>query len=113
MSIFGSKAMQAPLNPITLIRLPKVDLHFHMAGTLRPATLGLLARKYEMPLPRPSDALYVYRDFYDFIDILRLVSTVMRSADDFARVVYEAVEDAFKTSNARHVEMSFNPQYFL
>ena len=113
MSISLSKATQAGFNPGMLARLPKVDLHIHMVGTLRPATLGLLARKYDMPLPRPADALYVYRDFYDFIDILRLISRAMRSADDFARVVYEAVEDAVKTSNARHIEMSFNPQYFI
>jgi len=91
-------------------RLPKVDLHFHMAGTLRPATL---ATQYDMRLPRSAEALYVYRDFYDFIDVLRLVGKAIRSAADFERVAYEAIEDAARTGQARHLEMSFNPQYFV
>jgi len=95
-----------------LTRLPKVDLHFHMAGTLRPATLAELAGRYGLALPRPVDTLYTYRDFYDFIDVLRLVAQAVRSAGDFERVAYEAIEDAAR-SGARHVEMSFNPQYFM
>lgn len=105
--------MISPHHRAALSLLPKVDLHFHMSGTLRPTTLEALARKYDMTLPRRADVLYVYRDFYEFMDVLQLVSKVMRSADDFARVSYEAIEDAFKTGNARHVEMSFNPQYFM
>lgn len=96
-----------------IARLPKVDLHFHMAGTLRPATLARLARKYDLPLPRPVETLYTYRDFYDFIDVLRLVAQAVRTSADFECVAYEAVEDAARSSNARHVEMSFNPQYFM
>lgn len=104
--------MSAPVPSQLLQRLPKVDLHFHMAGTLRPATLEALADKYRMPLPRATDALYQYRDFYDFIDVLRVVGKVIRDASDFERVAYEAIEDAALTGNARHLEMSFNPQYF-
>jgi adenosine deaminase len=44
-----------------LTRLPKVDIHCHLVGTLRPATLGALARKHQVPLPRPDDALYDLR----------------------------------------------------
>lgn len=93
--------------------LPKVDLHFHMAGTLRPETLVRLARKYDLPLPRPTETLYSYQDFYEFIDVLRIVAQAVRTRDDFELVAYEAIEDAVRTSHARHVEMSFNPQYFM
>ena len=68
-----------PVRPDLLARLPKTDLHFHMAGTLRPATLVALARQYELPLPRPVDTLYSYRDFYDFIDVLRIAAQAVRS----------------------------------
>ena len=95
-----------------LARLPKVDLHCHLAGTMRPATLAALARQHGLALPRPVDRLYQYRDFYDFIDVLRLGAQALRSAADSERVVYEAIEDAAR-SGARHLEMSFNPQYFM
>lgn len=102
-----------PSIPSLVAQLPKVELHCHLAGTLRPATLAALAGKYGLPLPRPAEDLYVYRDFYDFIDLLRLVARVLRRPEDFERVAYEAIEDAFRTSNVRHIEMSFNPQYFI
>ncbi|TWD88302.1 adenosine deaminase [Variovorax beijingensis] len=102
-----------PVRPDLLARLPKTDLHFHMAGTLRPATLAALARRYDLPLPRPVETLYAYRDFYDFIDVLRIAAQAVRTSADFERVAYKAVEDAARGSNARHVELSFNPQYFM
>ena len=95
-----------------LARLPKVDLHCHLAGTVRPATLAELARRHGESLPRPLETLYTYSGFYDFIDVLRLGGRVLRTAGDFERVAYEAIEDAAR-SGARHIEMSFNPQYYL
>jgi adenosine deaminase len=95
-----------------LARVPKVDLHCHLVGALRPATLGQLARKHGVPLPRGEDSLYDFVDFYAFLEILRLSATVMREPDDFARVIYEALQDGHRAGNLRHAEYMFNPQYF-
>jgi adenosine deaminase len=95
-----------------LTRLPKVDVHCHLVGTLRPSTLGELARKHGVPLPRPDERIYDFEDFYSFLEILRLSATVMRHGQDFARVAYEALEDGFRSGNLRHAEFMFNPQYF-
>jgi adenosine deaminase len=95
-----------------LTRLPKVDLHCHLVGTLRPSTLGDLARKHGIPLPRSEERLYDFEDFYSFIEILRLSATVMQSQDDFARVTYEALADGRRDGNLKHAELMFNPQYF-
>jgi adenosine deaminase len=95
-----------------LTRLPKVDIHCHLVGTLRPGTLGELARKHGVPLPRADDVIYDFEDFYSFLEILRLSATVMRHAEDFARVAYEALQDGFRDGNLRHAELMFNPQYF-
>ena len=41
-----------------LQRIPKVDLHCHLVGTLRPATLAQLAQKHGgVALPRPAQHL--------------------------------------------------------
>jgi adenosine deaminase len=92
--------------------IPKVELHCHLAGTLRPATLVTLAKKRGVRLPRPSNELYFYKDFYDFIDLLRQIALVLVDADDFALAIYEALEDGFRLGNQRHAEIFFNPQYF-
>jgi adenosine deaminase len=95
-----------------LQRIPKVDLHCHLVGTLRQQTLAELAQRYGLSLPRPADALYEFADFYDFLDVLRLAASVLRTGEDFARVTYEALEDGHRSGNLRHVELLFNPQYF-
>lgn len=94
-----------------LRRLPKVELHCHVVGTMRPATLAELATRRGLRLPRPVEALYRYANFYDFIEIFRLAASVLIRLEDFARVAYEYIEDAHTTSNLRHVELFFNPSY--
>ncbi|WP_213774651.1 hypothetical protein [Bradyrhizobium sp. dw_78] len=98
--------------PTFLQRIPKVDLHCHLVGTLRQQTLAELALRYGLALPRPAHALYDFADFYDFLDVLRLAASSLRSGDDFARVTYEALEDGHRLGNLRHAELLFNPQYF-
>ena len=66
--------------PAFLNRLPKVDIHCHLVGALRPGTLAALARKHGISLPRPEHQLYDFEDFYAFLDTLRLAATVMRDA---------------------------------
>jgi len=95
-----------------LRRIPKVDLHCHLAGAIRPATLAALAAKHGVDLPRPAETLYRFRDFYDFVDILRRAARVLVDAGDFERVIYEALADGWRAGNLRHAEISFNPQYF-
>ena len=92
--------------------IPKVELHCHLGGTLRPATLMQLAKKHGVHLPRPMEELYVYQDFYDFIDMLRQIALVLVDADDFALAIYQALEDGLRSGNQRHAEIFFNPQYF-
>ncbi|MER7398400.1 adenosine deaminase [Streptomyces sp. NPDC000151] len=93
-----------------LRRLPKVDLHCHLAGTIRPATLIELARKNDVPL-RTSDPeqLYVFDDFYDFLDVVRTAARCLVTHDDFARVAYEALADAATAGNLKYAELFFNP----
>jgi adenosine deaminase len=95
-----------------LTRLPKVDVHCHLAGTLRPGTLGDLARKHDVLLPRADEQVYEFEDFYSFLEILRLSATVLRDREDFARIAYEALEDGHRGGNLRHAEFMFNPQYY-
>lgn len=94
-----------------LRRLPKVELHCHVVGAMRPATLAELAARAGMRLPRPVETLYRYANFYDFIEIFRLAASVLVKPEDFARVAYEYIEDASTSSNLRHIELFFNPSY--
>ena len=94
-----------------LRRIPKAELHCHLAGTCAPPR-GRAAARAGLALPRPADKLYQWPDFYGFLDVLRLTALVLRTPEDFARAVYEYVEDAMRDGNLRHVEFFFNPDYF-
>jgi adenosine deaminase len=78
----------------SLRALPKVELHCHVEGTMRPSTVAALARKNGVPLP-PGDIrdLYRYRSLDEFLSVFWLVQSVLCDRDDWARLGYESVLD--------------------
>ncbi len=93
-----------------LRKLPKVELHCHVEGTLRPQTVADLAAKHDIALPTDDvDRIYDYETIYEFLQIFRLVNSTVITRDDFARVAYESLEDGVKLGNLKYREMFFNP----
>src|SRR5476649_2339793 len=93
-----------------LRRLPKVELHCHVEGTLRPQTVADLARKHDITLPTTDvDRIYDYETIYEFLEIFRLVNSTVIEQADFARIAYESLEDGVTLGNLKYREMFFNP----
>lgn len=100
--------------------LPKVVLHDHLDGGLRPGTVLEIAasRGHGLPVPDTADAADLARWFADAADsgsLPRYLSTfehtvaVMQTAADLERVAREAVED-LAADGAIHVELRFAPE---
>jgi hypothetical protein len=53
--------------------LPKANLHLHLTGAMRPATLAEFAGRYGLPLPGPlpSSAQYGWETFQERYDAAR------------------------------------------
>lgn len=91
---------------------PKIELHVHLEGTIRPHTLLAIARRNELPLPADTveglAELYLFRDFEHFIDVWILTTNVLRTAEDFRRVVVDYAAEA-ASHGAVYVEGIFSP----
>jgi adenosine deaminase len=93
--------------------LPKVELHCHVEGTVRAATVVELARKAGRPLPvdDPTD-LYTYDSLDSFLSVFWLVQETLTDRDDWARVADESLRDA-AAHGLRYREMFFTPARHL
>lgn len=77
-----------------LERLPKVELHCHVEGTMRPGTVVELAAKNGIPLPtQDPTVLYRYSSLDTFLAVFWLVQSTLGGREDWARLAYESVCD--------------------
>src|SRR6266511_976223 len=100
---------RARSSPVTF---PKIELHVHLEGTVRPETLLEIARRNEYALPADTveglAALYEYRDFAHFVEVWILTTHALRTADDFRRVVVDYAAEA-ASHGAVYIEGIFSP----
>src|SRR5215218_7412497 len=91
---------------------PKIELHVHLEGTVRPATLLEIARRNDYALPAETEEglaeLYDFRDFAHFIEIWILTTNALRTAEDFRQVVVDYAAEA-ASHGAVYVEGIFSP----
>ncbi len=96
-------------------KLPKVELHRHLEGSLRVGTMMAVARKYGLAFPvtgalRPlvqvqAEEPYTFRNFLAKFNTLRLF---YRSPEIIARITSEAVADA-AADHVAYLELTFTP----
>jgi adenosine deaminase len=94
-------------------RLPKVELHLHIEGSLEPEMMFSLAAKHGISLPYRSvdevRAAYNFTDLQSFLDLYYAGCNVLRDRRDF----YALAMAYFTRAHADHVvhaELFFDPQ---
>src|SRR5205085_1427948 len=97
---------------IRAVTFPKIELHVHLEGTVRPATLLEIARRNDYALPANTveglAALYEFRDFVHFIDVWILTTNALQREADFRQVVVDYAAEA-AAHGAVYVEGIFSP----
>jgi adenosine deaminase len=102
-----------PVRDRLIRRLPKVELHLHIEGTLEPEMMFSLAGKHGISLPYGSveavRAAYNFSDLQSFLDLYYAGCDVLRDRRDF----YALAMAYFTRAHADHVvhaELFFDPQ---
>lgn len=119
-----------------LDRMPKVELHCHLIGTVRPDTFAELSARAGLELP--ADPLDIYQRVnsrapdhepyrharipvpegpapgepvpsYPLFQVSDWVKRSLTRQEDFTRIAFEALEDAHTLSNTRYAELFIDP----
>jgi adenosine deaminase len=94
-------------------RLPKVELHVHIEGTLEPELAFRLAARNGVALPFDSveemRAAYDFADLQSFLDVYYAACAVLVTREDFHDLTAAYLARA-RADGVRHVEPFFDPQ---
>jgi aminodeoxyfutalosine deaminase len=90
------------------VTYPKIELHVHLEGAMRPGTLLEIARRNGYDLPDDVAALFEYRDFAHFLEVFIVTSGALQTEDDYRRLVVEYAEEAV-SHGAVYLEGIFSP----
>jgi aminodeoxyfutalosine deaminase len=88
---------------------PKIELHVHLEGTVRPDTLREIARRNEYALPDDLEARVEFRDFAHFLELFVLSTGALQRYDDFREIVVAYAAEA-KEHGAVYLEAIFAPR---
>lgn len=90
---------------------PKAELHVHLEGAIRPATVLTLAKRNSVALPVSTleevRDWFRYRDFPHFIEIFVAISKCLKTAEDYELIAYEFGAEMAR-QNVRYAEVTFS-----
>jgi adenosine deaminase len=107
--------MTSPLDRELLRLLPKAELHCHLDGSLRPATMIELGLEHGKPMPMPdAESLREFmrvddaRHLEDYLERFAITLSVMQTESALERVAFELAEDA-AADGVRYIEVRYAP----
>lgn len=91
-------------------QMPKVELHVHLEGSIRPSTLLELARRHGEELPaRTVEELqewYEFRDFDHFIQVYLAAARCLKTPEDIQRITADFLAGQ-AAQNVLHSEVTY------
>ena len=92
--------------------MPKVELHVHLEGSIKPPTLLKLAQRNNVKLPANSlvalQDWYRFSDFDHFIEVYFAICNCIRTPEDFELITAEFLKTQAE-QNIKYSEVIFTP----
>lgn len=92
-------------------RMPKVELHVHLEGSIRPETVMLLAQQnnIELPIKTLDDAIKFFRfkDFKHFVEVYKIITSCIKTLADYELISYQFGCECAR-QNIRYAEVTFS-----
>ncbi|BCZ49372.1 adenosine deaminase [Clostridium gelidum] len=101
---------------MNLVNLPKIELHCHIDGSLRPQTIIDIAKKEGIDIPsfdkdeikREITAPLECKSLDEYLKTFTIPNLVMQSKESLRRITFELFEDASQ-ENVKYMEVRFAP----
>lgn len=97
--------------------MPKIELHLHLEGSVRPGTLLRIAQRNRVDIPARDEAgvaqLFSYQNFHDFLTVFMALARSFIRGEDFEDMAYE-LGLHLAEQHVLYAEVMISPaQYFL
>lgn len=99
--------------------MPKAELHSHLDGCLRPATIIKFCKQLSIPLPtydveKFSEIMFKdrYEDLVDLLKLFDLFLKLMKTPEAVEEIAYEFARD-YIDDNVFYAEVRFAPQFHI
>ncbi|MDZ4716919.1 MAG: adenosine deaminase [Roseiflexaceae bacterium] len=98
-----------------IVRMPKVELHLHLEGSISPRALLEIAQRNDVDIPARDEAgvaqLFKYRNFSEFLAVFMALARALRYGRDFEQIAYELGE-YLHGQHVRYAEIMLSPALY-
>jgi adenosine deaminase len=94
-------------------KLPKVELHSHLEGTIKPELAKQIAKRNAVPLDNNlfnDNGGYAWSDFTSFLKAYDSVSSCLKNGEDYRDITYEYLKDC-ASENVIYAETFISPDH--
>ena len=94
-------------------KLPKVELHSHLEGTIKPELAKQIAKRNAAPLDNnlfDDNQSYAWSDFASFLTAYDSVSSCLKNGEDYRDITYEYLKDC-ASENVIYAETFISPDH--
>ncbi len=94
-----------------LARLPKAEVHVHLEGCFEPSTLEQWSAEAGVPMPRPRDQLFKFKNLGDFLHFLDWACSLAGSEERLVQMAYDFCR-RLRDDGAGYADVIVNPTHW-